>query len=253
MRTIDFHTHLDDHWFSTPLLSETDFAAGMNRCGIDIACVFTLRGFYEDCRIHNDKLLERASKNPGRLLPFITVDPRFGNAAIEEMDRCVAMGRFYGVKFHPWIQSFALASVKSTMIVLLQRAGAAKLPVLFHDGTPPYATTYQIADAARWVPEATIVLGHAGLSDYITAAAQLVRDTPNLYGCLCGPRTADVRHLVEVAGPDKLVFGSDFGLSDWMIIEDRLDSVRLAGLSGEVLEKILFRNAATLLGIDTAP
>src|SRR5262245_23534892 len=70
MRIIDFHTHLDDFWFSTPLLSCDEFVAGIDRCGIEIACVFTLRGFYEDCRIHNDKLLERASRLPKRLLPF---------------------------------------------------------------------------------------------------------------------------------------------------------------------------------------
>lgn len=247
MRIIDFHTHLDDFWFSTSLLSYDDFVAGMDRCGIEIACVFTLRGFYENSRIHNDSLLERAARNPNRLLPFLTVDPRFGNAAIDEMDRCIATGKFYGVKFHPWIQSFALASTKPTMIELLQRAAGANLPVLFHDGTPPYATTYQIAACARWVPEAQIVLGHAGLSDYILPAAQLVRDIPNLYACLCGPRIADVRHIIDTAGPDKILFGSDFGLSDWMVIDDRLDSVRLAGLSDDVLMKVLYQNAANLL------
>jgi uncharacterized protein len=249
MRIIDFHTHLDDRWFSTPLLSESEYVAGLDRCGIEAACVFTLRGFYEDCRVHNDKLLERVARDPKRLLPFVTVDPRFRNAAVDELDRCIAMKRFFGVKLHPWIQSFAPASVRPTMVEILKRAAAAKLPVLFHDGTPPYATTYQIAACARWVPEATIVLGHSGLSDYVIAAAQLIRDIPNLYGCLCGPRTADVRHIVEVAGADKLVFGSDFGLSDWMIIEDRLDSVRLAGLSERVLTSILYENAQRLLGL----
>ena len=247
MRIIDFHTHLDDRWFSTPLLSEDEFVAGLDRCGIEAACVFTLRGFYEDCPTHNDKLLDRIGRDPKRLLPFMTVDPRLGDAAIAEMDRCIATKRFYGVKLHPWIQSFAPASVKPTMIELLKRAASANLPVLFHDGTPPYATTYQIAACARWVPEAKIVLGHAGLSDYVLAAAQLVRDIPNLYACLCGPRTADVRHIVDIAGPDKLLFGSDFGLSDWMVIEDRLDSVRLAGLAEEVLAKILHQNAEALL------
>ena len=253
MQVIDFHTHLDDRWFSTPLLSGQEFIAGMDRCGIDIACVFTLRGFYEDCRIHNEKLLERAAKHPKRLLPFITVDPRFGQAAIDEMERCIALKRFFGVKFHPWIQSFPPSSVKETMIALLKLAAGANLPVLFHDGTSPYATTYQIAACARWVPEATIVLGHAGLSDYVLAAAQLIHDIPNLYGCLCGPRTADVRHLVEVAGPDKLVFGSDFGLSDWMVIEDRLDSVRLAGLEPDVERKISCENARKLLRLPVKP
>ena len=48
LEIIDFHTHLDDRWFDQPLLSEPDFIAGLDRCGIDIACVFTLMGFWGD-------------------------------------------------------------------------------------------------------------------------------------------------------------------------------------------------------------
>src|SRR2546423_13522179 len=100
-RIIDFHTHLDDRWFDQPLLSEQDFMAGLDRCGIAAACVFTLMGFYEDAPGHNDKLLRRASKHPGRLLPFITVDPKLGPAAVDELDRCIATGAFRGGEVPP--------------------------------------------------------------------------------------------------------------------------------------------------------
>ncbi len=244
---IDFHTHLDDRWFDRPLMDPPTFLAGLDRCGVRAACVFTLMGFYEDCRRQNDLLLDRCAAAPGRLWPFITVDPKLGTTAVAELERCIATGRFKGVKFHPWLQAFAPSMVKATMVDLLKRAAAAGLPVLFHDGTPPYATTFQIAAAARWVPEATVVLGHAGLADYCLAAGQLVRDVPNLYACVCGPRAGDVRYLVDVAGTDKVLFGSDFGLSDWLILADRLDAVRFAGLSGTNLEAVLWRNAARLL------
>jgi predicted TIM-barrel fold metal-dependent hydrolase len=249
MRVIDFHTHLDDRWFDQPLLSQSDFIAGLDRCGVEIACVFTLMGFYEDIAAHNDELLRRASQYQDRLLPFITVDPKHGNRAIAELERCIATGKFQGVKFHPWVQAFAPSMVKSTMIDILKRAAEANLPILFHDGTPPYSTTFQIAQCARWVPEATIVLGHAGLADYTLAAAKLMRDIPSLYACVCGPRTADVRHIIDIAGVDKVLFGSDFGLSDWMIIQDRLDSLLYAGLSADELDRVLYGNAARLLAL----
>jgi hypothetical protein len=247
---IDFHTHLDDRWFDRPLMDPATFLAGLDRCGVRAACVFTLMGFYEDCRRHNDLLLERCTAAPQRLFPFITVDPKLGPAAVAELDRCIATGRFRGVKFHPWLQAFAPSMVKATMVDILRRVSAARLPVLFHDGTPPYSTTFQIAAMARWVPEATVVLGHAGLADYVLPAAQLVRDIPNLYACVCGPRAGDVRHLVDVAGPEKVLFGSDYGLSDWLILEDRLDAVRFAGLTEAVSAAILGRNAARLLHVD---
>jgi uncharacterized protein len=249
MRIIDFHTHLDDRWFDAPLLTQKQFVAGLDQCGVETACVFTLMGFYEDCRKHNDLLARRASTDPKRLLPFITVDPKLGNPAIEEMERCLELGMFRGVKFHPWIQAFAPSMVKPTMIELLKRAAAAKLPVIFHDGTPPYSTTFQIAMCARWAPEANIVLGHAGLADYTTAAARLCKEIPNLYACVCGPRTADIRHIVEIAGAEKVLFGSDFGLSDALVLRDRIDSVLHAGLSEQQRDQILWRTAAQLLRI----
>ena len=61
-----------------------------------------------------------------------------------------------------------------------------------------------------------------------------------------------MRHLVDVAGPDKVLFGSDYGLSDWLILEDRLDAVRFAGLTAAESEAVLWRNAARLLHWDGA-
>jgi len=247
MRIIDFHTHLDDRWFDAPLMNQHTYLAGLDKTRVERACVFTLMGFYEDCRAHNNKLLAQCAQHRNRLYPFITVDPKLGRASIEELGRCLATQSFFGIKFHPWVQAFAPSMVKDTLIEILKRAARHDLPVLFHDGTPPYSTTYQIASVARWVPDAKIILGHAGLADYTTAAAQLTRDIPNLYACLCGPRTADVQHIVQTAGPDKCLFGSDFGLSDWMIIPDRLDSILHANLDNDALEKILYTNAARLL------
>lgn len=250
MRIIDFHTHLDERWFESPLMGEADYLAGLARCGIETACVFTLMGFYEDCRRHNDALAARASRHAGKLLPFATVDPKLGTAAVAELERCLATGQFRGVKLHPWLQAFAPSMVKSTMVDLLKLAGSAGVPVLFHDGTPPYSTTFQIAAVARWVPNCNVVLGHAGLADYTLAAAELVRDLPNLFACVCGPKPADVRYLANTAGVTKVIFGSDYGLSDWMIVEDRLDSVRYAGLSEDELRLVLHGNAARLLHLD---
>ena len=248
-RIIDFHTHLDERWFDRPLMDVPTFLAGMDRCGIAAACVFTFMGFYEDCPKHNDLLLKRCEVAPQRFWPFLTVDPKLGKAAVAEVERCIATRKFRGVKFHPWLQAFAPSIVKGTMVEVLKLAGRAGLPVLLHDGTPPYSTTFQIAACARWVPEATIVLGHAGLADYCGAAARLVRDMPNLYACACGPRAGDVRHLVDVAGVEKVLFGSDFGLSDWMILEDRLDAVRFAGLNERETQAVLAGNAQRLLHV----
>src|SRR5262245_58282429 len=205
MQIIDFHTHLDTHWFNQPMPSETEFLRDLDRFEIEAACIFTLQGFYGNCREHNDALANRARRHPDRLIPFATVHPKLGDESVDELERCLANRLFRGVKFHPWLQAFTPAMVRPTMIKLLECAARYDAPVLFHDGTPPYSTTFQIAAVARWVPQAVVVLGHAGLSDYISVTGQLVRDIPNLYACVCGPRAGYLPYLVQTAGAHKLI------------------------------------------------
>lgn len=252
-RIIDFHTHLDERWFNRPLPGEAVFLEGLDQCGVEAACIFTLMGFHQPSPPHNDALAERAERNPGRLIPFATVDPRLGDGAVRELERCLANPRFRGVKFHSWLQAFAPSLVKETMIEILRCCARHRVPVLFHDGTPPYATTYQIAALARAVPEATVVLGHGGLADYVYAAGQLMRELPNLYACICSPKPGDLVYLIECGGADRALFGSDFGFSDWRLIAERFDDVRQAGLDPEVEGKILGGNAIRLLHMDSRP
>jgi uncharacterized protein len=252
-RIIDFHSHLDERWLHVKAASAADMIAALDRYGVDIACVFTIMGFYEDCRAHNDALLERANSRPDRLIPFVTVDPKVGRNAVDELERCLANPRFRGVKFHPWLQAFASSMLRDTMLEILRVAGRHQVPVLFHDGTPPYSTTYQVAELARWAPETTIVLGHAGSADYVDPAAQLIRDLPNLYGNYCGSRPGDLLHLVALGGAEKIIFGSDFGAGTWKLLPERIDNVLEAGLSAADLDRVLYANAARLLRLEDQP
>jgi hypothetical protein len=142
--------------------------------------------------------------------------------------------------------------VQETMTGILKLAAQRDVPVLFHDGTPPYATTFQIAAVARSAPEAKVILGHAGLADYGVAAAQLVRDVPNLHAGFCGPKVGDLLHLLDIAGPDKVVWGSDYGATDWSILPERLDDVLYANLDTATQDRLLYANAVQLLQLDDA-
>ncbi|MBN1343744.1 MAG: amidohydrolase [Phycisphaerae bacterium] len=253
MRIIDFHTHLDERWLGTPLPSRGELLDGMDRVGVAMSCIFTIQGLYGDCPRHNDALLEHAKRCPDRLIPFATVDPKEGAAAVEEARRCLGNPLFRGIKFHPWLQAIAPSMVRETMVEILRCAAEHDVPVLFHDGTPPYSTTFQVAAVARMVPEAMVVLGHAGLADYVYPAGRLIRDVPNLYGCCCGPRPGDIEYLVETGGADKILFGSDFGVCEWFLLAERLDNVLEADLPGAVMEKVLFGNAERLLRLRERP
>jgi predicted TIM-barrel fold metal-dependent hydrolase len=252
-RIIDFHTHLDERWLHLKLDTAAEMVRALDRFEVEAACVFTIMGFYEDCSVHNDALLRRANEFPERLIPFVTVDPKQGRAAVDELERRLANRRFRGVKFHPWLQAFASSMLRETMLDILHVAAQFGVPVLLHDGTPPYSTTFQVAELARWSPETIVVLGHAGSSDYVSPAAQLIRDLPNLHGCFCGPRPGDLVHLLELAGSDKILFGSDFGAAGWRLLPERIDNVLGAGLAEKDLDRILYTNASRLLRLEEYP
>jgi predicted TIM-barrel fold metal-dependent hydrolase len=252
-RIIDFHAHLDERWLHVKCDSPTDVVRNLDRCEVEAACVFTIMGFYEDCVTHNEALLQRANEFPDRLIPFVTVDPKQGRAAVDELERRLANTRFRGVKFHPWLQAFASSMLRDTMMDILHVSAARNVPILLHDGTPPYSTTFQVAELARWSPTTTIVLGHAGSADYVDPAAQLIRDIPNLYGCYCGPRPGDLLHLVTLGGAEKVIFGSDFGAAGWRLLPERIDNVLEAGLEPDDLELVLHDNAERLLRLEEFP
>lgn len=236
-----------------PCDSPSSMVATLDRFEVEAACVFTIMGFYEDCIPHNEALLRRANEFPDRLIPFVTVDPKLGRAAVDELEHCLANPRFRGIKFHPWLQAFASSMLRDTMMDILHVAAKHQVPVLLHDGTPPYSTTYQVADLARWSPETIVVLGHAGSADYVSPAAQLICEIPNLFGCFCGPRPGDLEHLVAMGGAEKIIFGSDFGAAGWRLLPERIDNVTEASLTSAELELILYGNSARLLKLDQLP
>ncbi|MEO6908060.1 MAG: amidohydrolase family protein, partial [Abditibacteriaceae bacterium] len=63
----------------------------------------------------------------------------------------------------------------------------------------------------------------------------------------------DLPYLVEMAGADRILFGSDFGFSNWRLLTERLDDVYQSELPAEIMQKILAGNAARLLHLQDHP
>ena len=58
---------------------------------------------------------------------------------------------------------------------------------------------------------------------------------------------------MRTAGAHKIVFGSDFGFTDWSILAEFLDNVREANIDSKSMDQILHRNSARLLRLDERP
>jgi uncharacterized protein len=243
---VDCHTHFVSELYGHLGGDVRPLVESMDVHGIDHAVVFTLDGFFEDSQLHNDKLAEFVAAHPGRLTGFANVHPRRADAA-GEVRRAVTELGMKGVKFHPWLQGFS--PVESFMNPIAEVCAELNVPMIFHDGTPPYTTPLQIALLAERYPELTVILGHSGLLDLWPEALVAASRNDNVWLCLCGPPTAALQKLVDAVPHDRIVFGSDIGFGRDYQARHRIEQVRVLDLSDDSREAILGGNAARLLAL----
>lgn len=206
---VDAHTHLFDQYVTQKGLTLEEFVDGILRAGIDKALMFGLeQSFFGASEPANNAITTAARQYPNLLYPVCTIHPREGEMAIREMERCAAELGMVALKLHPWLQAFAV--VEKGLVPVLKTAARLDWPVIFHDGTPPYCTPLQIAYLSSLVPEATVILGHSGLSDFPLEALAAAKRNPNIYLCMCGVPLIWMRRYLAELGPDRLIFGSDY-------------------------------------------
>lgn len=240
---VDFHTHVDEAptfgWFDPP----EKILALLDAAGIEQAVIMTytdLPGLNPDAL---DYVVEAASRFPGRLVPFVRVNPNYERDMPTLLDRAVTLG-VKGVKLHP-TTTLAHPAGEAT-VALLRRCGDLDLPVLFHCGDDPYTTPQAIALAAEAAPECAIVLGHMGGYLHVEDAIEEADRHPNLYlETSAMPYPEHITTAVRRVGAERVMFGSD-GPGCNPALE--LDKVRQLGLAPADEQLVLGGNALRLLG-----
>ncbi len=126
------------------------------------------------------------------------MNPSTMDDAVAEVERCVQQLGLSGIKLHPWLQAFSVTH--PGMKLIMDAASAFNVPVLFHDGTPPYATPRQIGWLAARHPKVTVILGHAGLADLWRDAADVARLCPNVWLQPTAAPPITIKSAFEAAG-----------------------------------------------------
>ena len=240
------------------LATADDLIASMQGAQIDVSVVlgFAWRDA-ELIREHNDYLLEVTSQSDGRLVVFCTLPLESGIDVIEaEMRRCVANGaRGFG-ELRPENLGFELGSEAGAR--LADVATELGVPLLFHVTEPVghrYAGKDGLAmrtfyDYACAHPGTKLIGAHwaGGLPFY--ALMPEVRALPNV---LVDSAASSLLYsngiyasVTAVAGPERILFGSDFPLLSQLRSRRRIEE---AGLDEAARALILGGNAATLLGL----
>lgn len=277
---IDFHTHIFpprirenrayysgqdpcfDLLYSDPkakLATAEELIASMDKAGVDISVVLDIGWTsHELCCETNDYIMEAIARYPGRLVGFCAVQPLSGEKAVAEIERCVR-GRVRGIgEMRCDIQGFDLAD-ETIMAPIVQVAREHRLVILTH-ASEPVGHSYSGKGAItpdllyRFItnfPDLALVCAHWGgglpfyalMPEVTKALTNVYFDTaasPLLY------QEEIFKHVTEIAGADKILFGSDYPL----IGQNRLvKSIRSLSLPEEVKGMILGRNAQRLLAL----
>ncbi|MFC5650544.1 amidohydrolase family protein [Paenibacillus solisilvae] len=245
---VDFHMHLPGgHMFER--WTTAQFLKMMDDSGIDAGVIFTIDGFFTENYVESNNLLyNQTSECPSRLIPFCSVNPRQGQLAVEETRRSLSELGMKGIKFHPWLQGFSPLQF-NIMDPICELAIEFDVPIIFHDGTPPYSAPLQIGFLASRFPQCKMILGHGGLFDMWQEAVIAVNRNENLSVCLCGTAPQAIfSKIVSSVEPDRLLFGTDAGFGkDNYMPRYRVDEVLKMPLKESTKEGMLYKNAYRLL------
>jgi predicted TIM-barrel fold metal-dependent hydrolase len=254
-KIIDTHVHMSDGKYrvgDVPALTTQETLDLMDWCNVEKVWISATSGLYgigeyAEC---NKNLYEFCKKYEKRLIGFLTVNPNYSKKTLDEIKRCVEVYGFKGLKLHTWLQGCPVTH--SSISFITEECIKYNLPILFHDGTSPYASTLQIANLASIYPEARIILGHSGLIETYDNAIHAANKYKNIYLSLCGPSIFQLQKIVDNVSSDKIMFGSDFGFgkSTYPLI-NRLDMFNYISMDDEIREKLFYINAEKFLELNT--
>jgi predicted TIM-barrel fold metal-dependent hydrolase len=247
--TVDFHVHRPTRrgFWGLADYGPDAYLELMDAMGVDTSVILPLDGIVFDAPVGNDEVAAWCAYDRRRLVPFCTVAPREPGAAAE-LRRCVTELGMRGLKLHPWLQGFH--PLEASVEPVCREAARLGVPVLLHDGTPPYSTPLQIAQLAARHPDVRFVLGHGGLHDLWPEAIAAVRRHANVYACMTSLTPRTMTRLIDALPADRLLFGTDAGLArieDHGYARERWDELRALGLDAATERAIVADTPAALL------
>ncbi|MFC7304021.1 amidohydrolase family protein [Streptomyces monticola] len=211
--------------------------------------------------VPNEEIAETAAAHSDVLIPFASLDPFRGKAAVRQARRLVEEYGVRGFKFHPSIQGFFPNDrLAYGLYEVIEETGTI---ALFHTGQTgigaglpggggirlKYSNPLHVDDVAADFPHLKIILAHPSFP-WQDEALAVATHKPGVHIDLSGwsPKYFPPQ-LVKYANSllqDKVLFGSDFPVltpDRWLADFAKLD------IKDHVRPKILKENAVRLLGL----
>lgn len=277
---IDFHTHLfppdihahrerycaRDPWFnqlySNPaarIASAEELVAEMDAAGVDASVAFSFSwldtGLIEET---NNYILDAMRRYPQRIHGMAVLQPLAPTHAVHELERCAQSGMIGLGELMPHGQGYTLSNIP-LLTPLMEIVSHHHLLVLSHCSEPighiyPGKGNVSLPDIVAFLtafPDIPFIAAHwGGGLPFYTLMPEIRRITTHVWY-----DTAATIYLYQntifpivanLVGPDRILFGSDYGLLSQRRV---IDHIAQSGLNAEALKLVLGGNAQQLLDL----
>ncbi|MEX1020071.1 MAG: amidohydrolase family protein, partial [Litorilinea sp.] len=242
---IDFHGHVG-RWDRYGMDdSPARLLHAMDRVGIDRACLFQI--FHVDGTTGNDLTARHVAQHPDRFMGFAYVSPLMPERMVPELIRAIDELGFVAIKLYPPYTPWTIRD--SVWMPIYEFADARGLSIIFHTGPEPQSLPRYVGEVAPRYPRANFVVGHAGNTPVERRQAiDAAQANPNVYLETCSTfrNPGVIEQLVDEAGADRVLYGSDMPLMD---PRPQLGKIVTAQISAAAKRAILGENARRLLGL----
>jgi len=223
----------------------------MDAAGVDKACVNCI--FHGDARIGNDLVASFVAQHPDRFIGAAFVTPHYPEEMIGELERAFDELGMKFLKLYPNYYDRPIDD--SGYMPVFEWANDRGIVIMSHTSyvgendtlTAPrkFVGLAERFSRIRWVlaHSGNALKGQIQAIDAARACSNIYLETASSYGDY-----GTIESLVEGAGDDRVLYGSDMPLMDARYQISRIVS---ADISDESKRKVLGLNAMRLLGLDS--
>lgn len=227
-------------------LTEASLLEAMDATGIEKAVIAPPdRNLAVYNREGNDRMLMAAQAHPARFIPACSVNPWYGQPAVEEFRRSLTEGARILV-LHPYVQG--IAACDELIFPLLEESAAQKIPVYIHTGPPGNSTPWQITMLADRYPQVDFIMGHCGATDFWNDVIHATGAAPNIYLESSMARPFLFARYLGAVGKGRGIVGSWAPLNslrfEWEQMRKFIPQEMWGAISGENLAALLAKRGS---------
>lgn len=208
---------------------------------------------------NNNSVVEFVKMFPDKFIGFAGMDPHKGMRAIEDLKDFVLNKGLRGASIDPYLAQIYVNDAKYYPIyakcceldipIIITTGPASLVPNAVIDHVAPRYIDF----VARDFPDLKIIISHGGYP-WVNEMIIVAQRNANVYLELSEyesfPQSEYYIQAVNTIISDKVLFASAHPFVDFRVA---LENYRKMPLKKEVREKVMFKNAAKILGIDDFP